>query len=63
MHHCFPPPLKRRRRFSFCRRSPGHHHVFAVRLGLQPFHDTQLDFGLGLTVELHLVRQQANLPG
>lgn len=43
--------------------SPGHHNIFAVRLCLQTFNDVQLDFGFGLSVELHLIREQANLFG
>lgn len=40
---------------------PSDHHIFAIWLGLQAFYGLQLDLGLGLPVELHLIRQQSNL--
>lgn len=43
--------------------SPSHHNIFAIWLGLQTLHDAQLDFGLGLSVELHFIREQADLSG
>ncbi len=42
---------------------PSDHHIFAIWLGLQAFHDIQLDLGLSLAIELHLIREQAHLSG
>lgn len=42
---------------------PSHHHIFAIWLALQAFDDVQLDLGLCLSIELHLVREQAHLSG
>lgn len=40
---------------------PSDHHIFAIWLALQPFDDIQLDLGLSLAIQLHLVREQAHL--
>lgn len=42
---------------------PSDHHIFAVWLGLQAFDGFQLDLGLSLPIQLHLISEKAHLSG